>query len=137
MGIAKEHMHVTKGKNATDEATKVAADSKRAAIAPVVTVQPQATLNNIAVMQERAPPNEKNLWEEHGAMTYAHGLWRSHDGLMVISVTLVSVLVTCAWSEPLRKGGGVETNKMSGVLVPIPTGSCRPLSGRMRGMHPI
>lgn len=94
-----------------DEAAKAAAGSKMAIMAPVVTIQPQVTLDNVAAMQERAPPpNEKNLWGECGAMTDAQSLWQSHDGLLVIPVTLVSVLVTnahgldhCVSGEVLEK----------------------------------
>lgn len=85
----KDNMSIMRGNNVADEAAKAAADSKQALMAPMVTVQPHITLDNIADMQNRAPPNEKNLWEERGVLTDTHGLWPSHEGLLVVPVSLV------------------------------------------------
>lgn len=54
----KDGLNITKGNNAADEAAKMAANSTQAVLimAPMVTVQPHVTLDNIADMQDRAPP---------------------------------------------------------------------------------
>lgn len=69
-------LNIMQGNNAADEAAKTVAGSTVAVMAPMVTVQPHITLDNIADMQVRARPNEKRLWEESGAVTDALGLWR-------------------------------------------------------------
>lgn len=60
----KDNMNITKGNNAADEAVKAAAGTRLAVLAPMVTVQPHITLDNVAEMQDRAPNNEKNLCKE-------------------------------------------------------------------------
>lgn len=75
-----------------------------------LTIQPHITLDDIAAIQDRSFPNEKNLWKERGAMTNAHGLWCSHEGILVVPVALISILTAdahsldnCTMREVLRK----------------------------------
>lgn len=72
-------------------------------------------------MLDRATTNEMNLWEERVATTDAHGLWHSHDGLLVFPVVSIIVLDVhsldhCARGEVLRK--------IKRVLVALPTSPC-------------
>lgn len=115
----KDSMNVTKGNNATDET-----GSTCAVLAPLITVQPHITLDNIADMKNRTPPNEKNLWEERGAMTDAHGLWHSHDGLLVIPVLLVSVLILDAHGLDHCTRGGLKEDKKARILVTVLASTC-------------
>lgn len=52
-----------KGNNVADKAAHEASGCSVAVMAPFITVEPHITLNDIAAMQDRAPPNEKLLWE--------------------------------------------------------------------------
>lgn len=89
----KSDNYVVEGNNATDKATKEVANSISAVMVHLVSIQPHVTLNDIAFMQDRAPPYEKLLWEERGAMSDAHNLWRSHEGFIVALVALATILI--------------------------------------------
>lgn len=93
--------------NAANETAKALANSCHYGS---LTIQPHIMLDDIAAIQDMAFPNEKNLWEEKGAMTETHGLWCSHEGILVVPVALISILIVdahglenCTMREVLRK----------------------------------
>lgn len=83
---------MTQGNNAADGAAREASGCSIAIMAPAVTIEPQLSVSDIANMQNQAPANEKQLWKQRGASTDGNGIWRSHEGLLVAPLTLVSFL---------------------------------------------
>ncbi|XP_054648258.1 uncharacterized protein LOC129190003 isoform X1 [Dunckerocampus dactyliophorus] len=101
---------VVQGNNAADEAAKLASKSQVTVLAPLVSIEPVATPDDIVLMQQNAGLSEHSLWQQRGASKDEKGLWRSHEGLLVAPVSLLTVLISdvhspdhCAKGEVVRK----------------------------------
>ena len=101
---------VDQGNNSADEAAKVASRCQLAVLAPMVSLEPAVTPEDIILMQQEAGVREHNVWTRRGATKNEKGLWRSHDGLLVAPVALLTMLISdvhsvhhCARGEVLKK----------------------------------
>ncbi|XP_024116725.1 uncharacterized protein LOC112138399, partial [Oryzias melastigma] len=101
---------VTKGNNAADIAAKEASRSEVAILSPVIAINTLAMPEDIILMQQNASLSERTLWEKRGASADKEGLWRSHEGLLMAPVTLLTVLVSeahnpdhCARKEVIKR----------------------------------
>lgn len=75
-----------------------------------LTTQPLVTLNNLLAMQDVKCETVKLLWKERGETMDTHGLWRSHEGLLVAPTALLIILINdahglvhCTGGEILQK----------------------------------
>ncbi|XP_059202559.1 uncharacterized protein LOC131982018 [Centropristis striata] len=101
---------VIKGNNAADEAAKIASKSEVAILSPVISLEPTTTPDDIVLIQAEASPREQSLWRSRGATVDNKGLWRSHEGLIVAPVTLLTILISqahnvchCGRGEVMKK----------------------------------
>ncbi|XP_059191784.1 uncharacterized protein LOC131973740 [Centropristis striata] len=101
---------VIKGNNAADEAAKMASKSEVAILSPVISLEPTTTPDDIVLIQAEASPREQSLWRSRGATVDNKGLWRSHEGLIVAPVTLLTILISqahnvchCGRGEVMKK----------------------------------
>ena len=82
---------VSQGNNAAYEEAKTASKCQLAVLA---TLEPAVTPEDIILMQQAAGTKEQNVWTQRGATKNVKGLWRSHDGLLVAPVALLTILIS-------------------------------------------
>ncbi|XP_036001791.1 protein NYNRIN-like [Fundulus heteroclitus] len=110
---------VIKGNNAADEAAKLASKCQMAILAPVVTLEPMVTPEDIILMQQEAGESEHSLWAQRGATMSENGLWRSQSGHLVAPVALLTMLVSEAHGlDHCGRGKVMEKLKKQGYWSP-------------------
>uniref|UniRef100_A0A4W5RRK5 RNase H type-1 domain-containing protein n=1 Tax=Hucho hucho TaxID=62062 RepID=A0A4W5RRK5_9TELE len=105
---------VMRGNNAADEAAKKAS---RCAV-PIMAELPMDIVSfatppspaALVQIQSRASIFEQNTWLQRGASVDRHGVWRTHDGAILATTTLLTLLINdahdpdhCARGEVIRK----------------------------------
>ena len=109
---------IARGNNMADEAARLAAAGTGAIIGPVQVADdlaPLTTLSSLVLAQDRASPQEKDMWLRRGAKQYTQdgpdkGLWRSSQGHFVLPSTLLHYAILnahgrdhCARGEIVRR----------------------------------
>lgn len=101
---------VNKGNNAADEAARTGSKCQVAILSPVVSLEAVVPPEYIIMMQQNAGQSEHNVWSQKGATVDEKGLLRSHKGLLVAPVLLLTILMSeihnvdhCARGEVMRK----------------------------------
>nr|XP_054587273.1 uncharacterized protein LOC129152946 [Nothobranchius furzeri] len=106
----KGNCDVIRGNNAADEAAKSASRCEEAILTPVISLEPVITPEDIILIQEKAEKSEQQCWRKRGATMDSSGLWRSHEGLIVAPVSLLTMLISeshapdhCGRTEVLKR----------------------------------
>ncbi|XP_056592765.1 uncharacterized protein LOC130411831 [Triplophysa dalaica] len=116
LGIIKCQAHkkgndfVIQGNNAADAEARKASGCQVAVMAPMVLIQPEPRITDLARIQEQASAVEQSVWQQRGATRDVNGVWRSHEGLIIAPHVLLTVLISethgfdhCGRNEILRK----------------------------------
>ncbi|XP_036000753.1 uncharacterized protein LOC118565164 [Fundulus heteroclitus] len=107
------------GNNAADEAAKLVSKRQMAILAPVVTLEPMVTPEDIILMQQEAGATEHALWAQRGATMSESGLWRSQSGHLVAPVALLTMLISEAHRlDHCGRGKVMEKLKRQGYWSP-------------------
>lgn len=102
------------GNNTADKVAKSASKCQVAVMAPVVSLEPTITPEDIILIQQEASFSEQSTRNHRGTSGDKRGLWRSMEGLLVAPVTL---LTSSSWKSTVCQGGDNEKNKTTGILV--------------------